>query len=82
MIDYVLMLTTIICIGGIWFGEVPIGIIFVLSLIGFLYCLITLVTYKLNELGMLTIIGNSISLAYSVFYVFMGIDLLIKLGLK
>lgn len=82
MINYMLILTTLICVGGIWFGEVPIGIVFVLSLIGFLYCLITLVTYKLNQLGMITMIGNSISLAYSTFYIFMGIDLLIKLGLK
>lgn len=82
MIGLILTLTTLICGVGVWFDGVPIGVIFVLSLIGFLYCLITMVGFKLSEMGTVIIICNGILLAYAAFYIFAGIDLFVKLGLK
>ena len=82
MIGLILTLTTLICGVGAWFGGVPIGVIFVLSLIGFLYCFITMVGFKLSEIGTVIIICDGILLAYATFYIFAGIDLFVKLGLK
>lgn len=82
MIGLIFTLTTLICGVGVWFGGVPIGVIFVLSLIGFLYCFITMVGFKLSEIGTVIIICDGILLTYATFYIFAGIDLFVKLGLK
>lgn len=51
-------------------------------LVGYLYCFITLISLKLSELGIVLLVSNGIFLTYTSFYLFLGIDLLVKIGLK
>ncbi len=82
MMACLLILTTLICGIGVLGGVLPLGIVFILSLVGYLYCFITLISLKLSELGIVLLVSNGIFLTYTSFYLFLGIDLLVKIGLK
>lgn len=72
---------SIVCIVGIISEIIPLGVIFVLSLIATLYCLVTFFNNKLSKLGKYILVCNVVCLAYTVCNLFFSIDIKAILGL-
>ena len=72
---------SIICIVGIISEIIPLGVIFVLSLIATLYCLVTFFNNKLSKFGKYILVCNVVCLAYTVCNLFFSIDIKTILGL-
>ena len=73
-----------VCVYGIATGGISLGIVFVISLCIFLYCLFMLSFDKLNkmaDLGIGVMIAALLMLAYSVCYLFFDFDIEAVLGL-
>ena len=80
--DLIISIYTLCCLIGITTGSMPLGVIFVMSLIICLYCLLLqLQGDKLIELGLFVFVVGIVSLMYTSAFLFFGIDVKYVLGL-
>lgn len=77
----IFIILSIVCIVGIISESIPLGAIFIFSLIATLYCLVTLFNDKLSKLGVCILVCNIICLIYAICNLFLGIDIKTILGL-
>ena len=83
MLAWLSIIGVIVCIYGVITEAVQLGIIFVISLAVFLYTLFSLLNkgMRLTELGIGVMIISLLLLAYTICYLFLGIDVKAALGL-
>lgn len=77
----VFIILSIVCIVGIISESIPLGVIFILSLIATIYCIATLFSDKLSKLGKIILVCNVVCLTYTVCNLFFNIDVKAILGL-
>lgn len=83
MLVWLSIIGMIVGIYGVITEAVPLGIIFVISLAVFLYALFSLLNkgMRLTELGIGVMVISLLLLAYTISYLFLGIDVKATLGL-
>lgn len=83
MLTWLSIIGVIIGIYGLITEAIPLGIIFVISLAVFLYALFSLLNkgMRLTELGIGVMVISLLLLAYTICYLFLGIDVKTALGL-
>ena len=83
MLAWLSIIGVIVCIYGVITESVQLGIIFVISLAVFLYTLFSLLNkgMRLTELGIGVMIISLLLLAYTICYLFLGIDVKVALEL-
>ena len=77
----IFIIQLIVCIVGIISESIPLGVIFILSLIATIYCIATLFNDKLSKFGKYIFVCNVICLAYTVCNLFFSIDVKAILGI-
>lgn len=83
MLTWLSIIGVIVGIYGVVAEAVPLGIVFVISLVIFLYALFSLLNkgMRLTELGIGIMVVSLLLLVYTVCYLFLGIDVKAMLGL-
>ncbi len=83
MLTLLSIIGVIVGIYGVITGEVPLGIIFIISLAIFLYTLFSLLNkgMRLTELGIGIMVVSLLLVIYTTCYLFLHIDVKVMLGL-
>lgn len=83
MVSLLSLIGVIVCIYGVVTETISFGIVFIISLIIFLYALLSMLNrgMRLTEFGITISVASLVLLLYTVCYLFLNIDIRVILGI-